>query len=236
LAERTFRAGIYGYSVRRANRIIAISEYTRRAVLNWYGVPPSRTATVLLGFDASDLPAKQSVAGLPDRYWYYPAISRPHKNHLTLFRTWHELKRRGELDHHLVLTGQKTAYWRWLEREIRRLELSEIVLHLGLLARGQVGWVYANAAGVLLPSIFEGFGLPVVEAVAHRKRIVVSPLEVYEELGVPGECQVDFADADAVQRAMRIPGPTRLLKPLVSWQDCAHQTLAILRQAAEEGR
>ncbi len=235
LAERVFRAGIYRYSVERSDRLIAISEYTRRAVLQYYPVPPSRVTTVPLGWDVPDQHCLAPVAELPARYWYYPAVSRPHKNHLTLLRTWAKLRASRGFADHLVLSGKQTSYWTQLEREIRRLGLSDRVRHLGFLTRNQVDAVYANAAGVLFPSIFEGFGLPVVEAAAWGKKILVSPLEVYSELGVPAECQVDFSDSESVLRAMRQGGPTQLLKAPVRWTDCACSTLATLRRTAEEG-
>lgn len=232
--ERLFRMGIYEYSIRHARRIITISESTRRAVLKYYGVAAESTSVALLGSDSPDLSAVDEVQGLPEEYWYYPAITRPHKNHLALLRTWAYLRNRGDVCEKLVFSGERTKYWQRVKREISRLGLEDTVTHLGFLTRRQVNVVYAKAAGVLFPSIFEGFGLPVLEAVAWGKRVVASPLEVYVELGLPGECQVDFCEPEAVLRAMRTRDALCLTKPPPTWMDCARATLAAMRETAGE--
>ena len=78
------------------------------------------------------------------------------------------------------------------------------------------------------------FGLPVVEAVEWGKKVLASPLEVYREFGVPEDSMVDFADAEAVWRAMQEPGPTQLSKAPMTWEECARSHLAILRQTARQ--
>lgn len=208
--DRLFRAGIYRYSVRHADRVITISEATQQSVLDCYGGDPARITPILLGFDARERGHMQPIYPLPQKYWYYPAATLPHKNHLCLFRTWAQLHDAKHVADSLVLSGIRTPYWRQLEREIRRLELANVITHLGYLDDGQVATVYSQAKGVLFPSLFEGFGLPVVEAAEWNKKVLVSPLDVYRELGVPDDSMVDFSDAEAVWRAMQAPGPTRL--------------------------
>ena len=81
---------------------------------------------------------------------------------------------------------------------------------------------------MVFPTTFEGFGLPVVEAVRAGAKVVTSRLPVFEEIGVPADAQVDFGKPDEVETALRRPGPTRLLCPPATWRHCAERTLGVL--------
>ena len=103
---------------------------------------------------------------------------------------------------------------------------------LGFVADGEFQAILRNAVGLVFPSLYEGFGLPALEAAQARARIVTSRLEVFDEIGVPPQAQVDFADPDALLAALRRPGPTVLLRAPLTWRDAAERTLAVLRRAA----
>jgi glycosyltransferase involved in cell wall biosynthesis len=232
LFDRAFRSAIYPYSLARARRIIAISEYTARTLVERASVAPERIRAIPFGFTPTDVSAIQPLEALAGPYLYYPAASYPHKNHETLFVTYAELRRRGEVTEPLVLTGATTAHWRRLEAVIRRLGLEGTVRHMGYLPFAQVRQVYAGASAILFPTKFEGFGLPVLEAVEFGKKVVTSRLEVFDEIGVPRRFQIDFADPDELVTALRAPGVTALEKRPLSWEENARATIEELRRAA----
>ena len=133
------------------------------------------------------------------------------------------------------MTGLRTRLWPGLERLIRDLGMQPHIRHLGYLDHEDVGRVYAGASAVLFPTLFEGFGLPVIEAAAFGKKVIVSRLEVFDEIGVPAAFQIDFADPDQLLAALRLSGPTALEKTPATWEEIARATMAELRRAAGEG-
>jgi len=233
--ERLFRRGIYPYSLRRADHVLAISEFTRETLLDRCRVSTERVTTVPLGYEppTTDHDDSDDVDQY-GAYVYYPAATWPHKNHAALFRAVAALHQRGQFPYRLVLSGMKTGHWRGLERLISRLALAGLVIHEGFVSRQRVGQLYRAAAAVLIPSQFEGFGLPVLEAVAYGKKTIVSRLPVFSELGVPKSCQIDFDDPEQLRAALERPGATRLEKPPFTWDDCARATLDILHRVAVE--
>jgi len=236
LLQRWYRKSIYHKSLEIADRIITVSDYTKRCLIDQCALHEraSEVDTVHHGCrlpaPTSAVPACESAASPP--FVYYPAISHPHKNHLQLFRTVARLRAAGRFPFRLLLSGEKTRYWAKLEREILRLDLQHVVEHLGFLPFGQVQSLFGRASAVVFPSIYEGFGIPVVEAAALGKKLITSDLEVFRELGVPDKFRIDFNDPAELHRALSIHSPTVLERPLQTWHETARQTLAILRQAA----
>jgi glycosyltransferase involved in cell wall biosynthesis len=231
-SERAFRRGIYPFSLARADRVIAISDFTRRTLVERCGVAPERIDVVPHGFSPAPAGAVAPTDRVAGPYLYYPAATFPHKNHAALIRAYAALRRRGALGSKLVFTGLQTPAWPGLARLARELGVADDVVHLGFLPYAEVRRVYAGADAVLFPSRFEGFGIPVLEAaVEFRKKVVTSRLEVFDELGVPGEAQVDFEDPDAVLAALRLPGPTVLSRTPSTWREVAARTLEVARRA-----
>jgi len=165
-------------------------------------------------------------------YLYYPAFSHSHKNHEALLRSYAALLRRGAVRQRLLFTGGKTPYWKRIDRLIGALGLRDRVDHLGLVPLEQVGRVYAGADTVVFPSRYEGFGLPILEAVSFGKRVVASRLEVFDEIGLPRQNQIDFADPEQLLAALSLPAPTVLEKAPWTWADMARAYAEMLRRVA----
>ncbi len=230
LFDRTFRAAIYPYSMERADRIIAISEFTRRTLIERCDVTPEKVIAIPLGFARSDAASVPPTGLVAAPYLYYPAVTHPHKNHALLLRTYSELRRRGAIHDRLVLSGAKTPAWNHLVELVGKLGIEDDVVHLGYLPYQEVRRVYAGASAVLFPTKFEGFGLPVTEAVEFGKKVVTSRLGIFDELGVPARFQIDFADPDALLAALQLEGPTVLEKEPTTWREMATKTIEVLRR------
>ncbi len=233
--DRLFRPAIYPYSMRRAERLLAISEFTRATVIERCGVAPGRITAIPFGYDPEDVKAAPTdrVSG---PYLFFPAATFPHKNHETLIRTYAALRRRGAVDARLVFTGMQTSHWKRLARLAGDLGVAEDVVHLGFLPYAEVRRVFAGARAVLFPSRYEGFGIPVLEAAEFRKKVITSRLPVFDEIGVPRECQIDFADPDALLAALARPGETTLGRAPSTWAECAVRTLDAAREVAARPR
>jgi glycosyltransferase involved in cell wall biosynthesis len=230
--QRLVRNRSYASSICRAERVIAISQFTRQTVVEHYGVDPDRVSVIPHGVEpaACDRLPCGPTAARP--YLYYPAASLPHKNHAVLFESVAQLKAQGRFDYELVLSGIQTRHWKTLRRQINRLDLEQTVRHLGFISYDRVQRLFRGAECILFPSTFEGFGLPVVEAFEARKKIVVSRLKVFGELGVPQQFQIDFGDPNQLDAAIRLPGVTTLRRQPWTWQEAAGATLDVLVEAA----
>lgn len=227
---KAFRATAYNRSLRRADRIIAISGYTKKTLTRHCRVDPARVVVVSHGFTPDALGDAAPLDGVSGPYLHYPAATFRHKGHRTLLKTFAKLRSRGDFPYKLVLTGWRTPYWAKLQRQIGALGLGETVVHLGFIPFGQVQRVYASADAIVFPSEFEGFGLPVTEAAQCQRKVIVSRLEVFDEIGVPRRFQIDFSDPDQLLRALQEPGPTVLEKTPLTGDEAAQQTLQLLRQ------
>lgn len=232
--DRVFRAAIYGESLRRAARIIAISAFTARELVTRCGVAPERIAVVRQGVRPPPPVRPEPWGGAGGPYLYYPAASWPHKDHATLLRSFAALRRAQRLDARLVLTGERTAHWPALARLARELGIAGDVLHLGFVAAREVESVYAGARALVFPSCHEGFGLPVLEAARLGVPVVTSRLEVFKEIGVPAARRIDFHDPEAFGRALEQGGPSTLERPPSLWADVARGTIEVLRAAAAD--
>jgi glycosyltransferase involved in cell wall biosynthesis len=182
--------------------------------------------------DGGTLPAGLEAGA----FLYCPAATWPHKGHDRLFRAYAALRGAGRLPERLVLTGQRTPLW---ERELlplaRKLGIEADIVHRGFVPRGEVEALLRGARAVVFPTRYEGFGLPVVEASAAGARVVASRLEVFDEIGLPPENQVDFDAPEEVAAALALPRPTRLVREPLGWPEVARRTVAVLRAAGGVG-
>ena len=231
LFDRTFRPRVYPRSMDRAARVIAISEFTLRTIEERCALPPGKGVVVSLGVESAEGPGRSALpAGLKaGEFLYCPAATWPHKGHDRLLGAFAALRRSGLVKERLVLTGQRTPLW---ERELlplaRRLGIEGDILHLGFVPRGQVESLLGAARAVVFPTRYEGFGLPVVEAAAAGARIVASRLEVFDEIGLPRENQVDFDAPGEVAAALGLPAPTLRIREPLSWREVARRTVEVL--------
>ena len=244
LVDRAFRAAIYPWSLAHATLVIAASRWTAGHLSQLAGIDASRIRVV---HHAAPL-RSCSRRGGPDcgpapvdgRYLYFPAATNAHKGHDRLLEGFARVvasscddaatRPQGPL--RLVLTGQRTALWRELERRIEALGLAGRVLHLGFVERSVVEALYHHAEAVVFPTRFEGFGLPVIEAAAHGVKVVASDLDVFGELGVTGLERIDFDDPSALGRALASPSRAGLAADTPTWSDAAAATIDVLREAA----
>jgi glycosyltransferase involved in cell wall biosynthesis len=219
-----------------ADAIVCVSQSTRRDLLQFYQVDPSRAFAIHSGLAAPV--AGEPVAGLPDRYILFVSTIEPRKDLSTLLDAFARLRASG-YDGSLVVVGR--VGWK-SDALLPRLRGAGVV-HLDYLRAAQLSTVYANAEIFVFPSLYEGFGFPLLEAMAHGIPSIAARSSSLPEIG--GDAALYFAPGSADElfaQLARLTGGQALRDDLsqrgrrraaqFSWQRAAEETLAVLRRAA----
>jgi glycosyltransferase involved in cell wall biosynthesis len=183
---------------RVASRVVCISEFTRATVLEHSDLPPDRTAVIGIPARAVSQAPARVPDGLPlslGRYLLYPANFWRHKNHeLLLIAFGIYCAAHPQPDLKLVLTGAPSARRDELIEATGRMGLADRVVFPGFLAEEDFAALLAGAAAMIFPSLFEGFGMPVLEAMAAGVPVLCANLTSLPEVAAPYAEQQDHPD------------------------------------------
>jgi len=180
LVKRAYLRATVPPSVRRAEVVVTLSEFTRRDVIERVGVDADRVVLVPPGLDQpAPVPAELAAEvlrrhGLADRpYVLYPAITYVHKNHVALVQAFAHVARADPAPM-LVLTGGAADAEAELQAEIARLDLAGRVVRTGRVPVTDFDALFASATALAFPSRYEGFGMPVLEAMSRGVPVIAS--------------------------------------------------------------
>ena len=255
-------------ALRAADVALAISEATRRDYLAHFRVPAERIVTAPLAADPAFRPQPDAaVAALrarlapPERYVLYLGSNKPHKNLVGLIEAWHIARSKSanrqigkSADHasritchapHLVIAGAWDDRYPEARQRVAALGLGDCVTFLGPVTGADLPALYAGAELFVFPSLYEGFGFPVLEAMACGTPVICSNVSSLPEVAGSAALQVDPRETDALAAAMeRVLGDTALRQSMrreglaqagrFSWTRTAQQTLAAYRRALNE--
>ncbi len=200
--EWQLRDATYRASIKRAQRIIAISNHTKKCLIDCYGINPDCIDVVYPWCGEAFYQQCRKAAcdktrkafHLPERYIVYPAGTWPHKNHERLLHALADLKNKG-LPIPLVLMGIKDKSEETILALVEDLDLRKQIHRLGFVERKWVKPLIAGAEFLVFPSLFEGFGIPVLEAMALGTPVACTRNTSLPE--VAGEAAVFFDENDA---------------------------------------
>lgn len=190
--RQTCFQGVFQASL-QADLIIAISEFTLKNFLSFFPhYPKERMRIIYPGSRFKEPVGKSKPSSLPplskDEFWLTVGILEPRKNHRSLLRAYAELKNRFSKTYPLVLAGGQGWLIENLEKELEALQIHRDVIQLGYVDDESLQWLYENCYAFIYPSFFEGFGLPVLEAMSQGAPVVVSSssslLEVVDDCGL----------------------------------------------------
>ena len=205
LVERKRLQWLTRLSARHANHVLTVSELSRREISDYYGVPPERITVAPNAVDrdvfrplneAERAPLRKRL-GVDYEYILHVGTMHPRKNLPVLIEAFARLRARG-CPHHLVLigrTGQGTAE---VFRLVRKHGLEMAVHHLQTLCDHELAAAYASATVLVVPSLYEGFGVPVLEAMSCGCPVVSSSGGALPEVCGDAAVLFDPRDADAL--------------------------------------
>lgn len=220
-----------------ADAIVCVSESTRRDLLRYYPVDPARAVAIHSGLGT---PAEAApLDGLPSRYILFVSTIEPRKNLETLIDAYEQLRERGAYDGALVVVGRVG----WKSEALAPRLRGPGVVHLDYLPAAQLATVYENAEVFVFPSIYEGFGFPLLEAMARGVPSIAARSSSLPEIGGDAALYFDPLDANALASQIeRVVSDGALREELgrkgrvraaeFRWDDAAEKTLAVLRRAA----
>ena len=235
-----FRVG-FRRAARRADALVAISEHTGRDVIRHAGVDPSRVHVTPL---AATLPRSHrdpaptlERLGIPRPYLLFVGTLEPRKNVVRLLRAYRRAAARSGMPHALVLTGPRGWGGQQLDRELALPAAGRVVL-TGRAPDEDLDAIYRGATAFVYPSLYEGFGLPVLEAMARGVPTITSTASSLPEVAGDAALMVDPRSveglAGAIERLATDPAEAARLgaagaerAAAFSWERTARATLGV---------
>ncbi len=238
-------------AARRATRIMTVSESSKRDILRFVDVKPDKIDVIYNAFDErfGVEPREEDVVRVRERYQLhdefvlYAGNVKPHKNLERLIEAFDLVRKRG-LDHlRLVLIGDEISKYAGLRRAVHQHQLHKYVRFLGYLPEETLAVMYRLAGIFVFPSLYEGFGLPPLEAMASGTPVVTSNVSSLPEVAGDAAVLVDpylpqaIADGihtvltdETLRRSLRQKGLARAAQ--FSWEQSVRRVLDIYRDAA----
>lgn len=187
--ERLFRVFTYERPARKADSIITISEFAKETIVRHLRVPEERITVAHLGVDTASFTPNR---GTREKFVFYPARGWPHKNHPALIKAM-EILRRTHPDLRLVLTGGNLDGLG---------ELPNWVENRGLVPLSELHDLYRRAAVLAFPSLYEGFGLPPLEAMASGCPVAAADSGSLPEICGDAAVMFDPTNPEAIARGI----------------------------------
>jgi glycosyltransferase involved in cell wall biosynthesis len=233
--------------LRMADAVIAISENTRQDAVRFYHLEEDKIHVVYEGVNPSFRPAPagaiaeiRRLYSLPDRFILYLGTIEPRKNLITLLEAYRHLLR-GDSELRLVIAGKKGWLYTGFFERMREWGLEEQVLFPGFIPEADLPALYSAADLFVFPSLYEGFGLPILEAMACGTAVVSSNTSSLPEIVGDAALTVDPQDTGAWVTALtEVLGNEQLREELrtkglqqarkFSWEKTARETLEVYRK------
>ena len=187
--------------LQQAEHIICNSQATARDIVDFYGIAASKITPILLGYDKANFyPRSTSTSSVAHPYFLYLGRQDPYKNIRGLINAFAAIP---NTDYHLAIAGSMDArFTPQLQQQVKELELSERVIWLDYLDYQQLPKVIGNAIALVFPTLWEGFGLPALEAMACGTPVITSNLAALPEITGEAAIKIDPYNTAAITSAM----------------------------------
>ncbi|MBI4098005.1 MAG: glycosyltransferase family 4 protein [Candidatus Levybacteria bacterium] len=245
-----------GFSIKRAKKILTISSSSKNDIIKGYGLPSEKVAVVYPGIkkisnikypsnsagrQISNMDELQKKFGIEGKFILFVGTLQPRKNIVRLIEAFAKLKR-NDLD--LVIIGKKGWQYEEILAAPEKFGVGDRVKFLDSVSNEELPSFYQHAQFFILPSLYEGFGLPVLEAMNYGCPVITSDVSSLPEAGGDAALYVDPKNVqDIYEKMKKLLSDDDLKKELIekgykqakkfSWEKSARQTLAVLEEVAK---
>lgn len=240
--KRLFLDALARLAFRRSQHILAISQHTKDEIVRLFSVSEEKIHVMHLGFEDICALPKESVTGVPEKFFLFVGTLKERKNPLNVVKAFAAFCKTHP-NYALVLAGKpssETAYHGKMLSVIHQEQLEGKVLFLGRVSDGELAWLYSRAVALVYPSFIEGFGFPILEAASCGAPVITSNQSSLEEIVGDAGLLVDPASVDSITQAMRRVAEDALLRHNLiqngkarlsqfSWAKTAQQFTGVLR-------
>jgi len=240
-------------AARQATHIIAVSQSTKRDLINLLGVPESKITVIYEAAHPLFAPMDKTRArefvrrlyNLPDEFVLFVGTIEPRKNLPTLLRAFKRLRDNYKMQLPLVIAGYRGWLVEEVDQALAEVQLGDALRFLGSVRNEELVYLYNAASLFVLPSFYEGFGLPPLEAMACGTPVIVSNVSSLPEVVGDAALLVAPDDVEGLAVAMaRVLTDETLRNELrdkglarartFSWERAARETLAVYRQTMSQ--
>lgn len=220
--ELQHRRKFYQDIVKKVERVVCISDYTKETFCDKYDYPLERAQTIYIAiqnrFDKEDDRILDKLDIRNQKYIVYPANFWEHKNHKLLLNAF-AMYAKNHKDMKLVLTGNPLAQTNYYNDLLKAMQIHELTVITGYVTNEELYSILKNSNGLIYPSLFEGFGIPVVEAMHLHKLISCSNLTSLPEIGCNAICYFDPKKPDEILKGINYLAENRITEDIIAEYD-----------------
>ncbi len=239
-------------SIKRADKIIAISKATKEDIIDIYKIPEERIQVIYEGtnFEAKEIEISEkqkeeieNKLGIKDKkFIFFLSTIEPRKNIETLVRAFNYMKRKENIDLKLILSGGLGWNYDTVLELVENSEFKEDIKMTGFISNEEKSYLYKNAECLVYPSLYEGFGLPVLEAMSNKCLVVTANNSSLPEVGGNaafyyesvlnygelGNKILEVINLNKEEKEIKINRGLEQVKKF-TWDKCAKETLEMLK-------
>lgn len=233
------------YSVERSSRVLTISEFSKGEIAELLGVPEEKIAVVSpapsLSGATADFDGCRQKWGIKGPYLLYVGTIEPRKNLARLLRAFELLKEKRGIRHQLVLAGGRGWRDEGIFQTVRELRHRDDVVFTGYVSDGEKNTLYQNAEVFVFPSLYEGFGIPPLEAMAHGCPVVCANAASLPEVAGGAAELVDPLEVEGIAAgiwrvlsdgayARQLTENGRIQARKYTWESSAERLMSLCRE------
>lgn len=205
--KKRYASLLFNNAVKKTNLIFTVSEFSKKELIKYTAVDPEKIKVVYCGVNRSLFSSEKNNKNLklPENYILYVGNIKPHKNLITLLKAYNNFSNEFKSKFKLLIVGEKEGFItkdNLIDNYINKNSLEKMVLFSGHVSDSDLPTYYQNASLFVFPSLYEGFGLPILEALAAKTIIISSNAASLPEIG--GEAVIYFDPTNEVELYQKI--------------------------------
>ncbi len=231
-------------SIKRATKVIAVSKNTKRDIIKQLKIPSSKIDVIYNGFEKIGRAKKPDIPILPQNYFLYVGTLQPRKNIVFLVNAFSAFVKKFP-DIKLVIVGKKGWLYNKILKLAQKTKTSKNIIFTDYIEDSKLIYLYKNSIALILPSLYEGFGIPILEAMSYKCPTILSYASSLPEIG--GDASLYFNPQnpeELVEKMILIKSDKELRNKLIdkglkrvklfSWKKTAQKTLKLIVNSANE--